>query len=159
MRGFGRDFDAPGRIRDDRGMELEQISRMGGVAGGSAGSGAAPIAADWRSVEASPRRLLWPTLLGSLLAGVGVAILANTLLRPELPTTVGTDPAAVAPLGLLAAPTTTVGSRTWSARSAGAEPSEDDRVEITDVEGGSEVFVPVPESAIGPPQPAGRMPL
>lgn len=140
-------------------MELQQISRMGGVAGGSSGGGAAVIAADWRAVEASPRRRLWPTLLASLLAGVGVAILANTLLRPEFPTTADNDPAAVAPLGLLAAPTTTGGSRTWSARSVGAEPSEGDRVEITDVEGGSEVFVPVPESAIGPPQPAGRMPL
>lgn len=140
-------------------MELEQISRTGGVAGSSAGNGSAVIAADWRAVEAFPRRLLWPTFLGSLMAGVGVAILADTLLRPEFPTTAGNDPAAVAPLGLLAAPAPTGGFRTWSARSAGAEPSEGDRVEITDVEGGSEVFVPVPESAIGPPQPAGRMPL
>jgi hypothetical protein len=140
-------------------MELQQISRVGGVAGGSGGNGSAVVAADWRAVEAFPRRLLWPTLLGSLMAGVGVAILANTLLRPDFPTTAGNDPAAVAPLGLLASPTTTGGSRTWSARGAGAEPSEGDRVEITDVEGGSEVFVPVPESAIGPPQPTGRMPL
>lgn len=140
-------------------MELQQISRMGGVAGGGTGSGAAVIAVDRRAVEATPRPLLWPTFLGSLIAGVGVAILANTLLRPEFPTTPGNEPAAAAPLGLLTAPTTTGGSRTRLARSAGAEPSEGDRVEITDVESGSEVFVPVPESAVGPPQPAGRMPL
>lgn len=140
-------------------MDVEQISRMDGMTGGRGRSRAALIGADSRALEPPSRRLLWPTLVGSLLAGVGVAILANTLLRPEFPTTAGTDRAAVAPLGLLAAPTARGGSRTWSARSAGAEPSEGDRVEITDVEGGSEVFVPVPESAIGPPQPAGRMPL
>lgn len=160
-------------------MDLDQISRMGSVAGGSPGTAAALIAADWQTAEepnrsadrtapspsrglevgAFPRRLLWPTLFGSLVAGVGVAILANAVLRPELPSTPGTDSAAVAPLGLLAAPTATGGSRDWSNQRAGTGPSESDRVEITDVEAAAEVFVPVPDSAIGPPQPAERMPL
>lgn len=120
--------------------------------------GRAEAVRDVASGESLSPVTIWPALAGSLLAGVLAAILVNAVLRPAgwSPGSPDGSP-AVSPLGLMA--TSPASARKPSDAGSGRRASESDRVEISDVETAADVFVPVPEAAIGPPPPPDRMPL
>ncbi len=162
--GRGPCFDAAAQNSDDGAMnEGIGTGHSPGVADPTAGDGV--VTAEWRRIQresladtraeagdepgpaVSTRRVPWRSLATALVAGVAVAMIANHYLAVVRETESGESAGETARLGILSRPI----RRPEPTEADPAVPATEQATEG----GGPEVFVPVPEAAVGPPQVDG----